>query len=137
MAKEAIFFIPNLLQILQAVDVVFGNVGHTQLIEYFLPLVERPPPDGLLGQITTPKPNKDQIRAWLDNELSHVFPTPADLIAEMTLDVQFRDVTYETLEEVGFAEKLREAYPQVGWDKPFTEFDAARARDLAKNKSER
>jgi hypothetical protein len=49
----------------------------------------------------------------------------------MTLDVQFRDVTYETLQEDGFAEHLREAYPQVDWDKPFTEFDAAGARDSA------
>jgi hypothetical protein len=107
-----------------------------QLIDYFLPLVERTPPDGLLGQITTMKPNKDQIWKWLDDELWHVFPTPSDLIAEMTLDVQFRDVTYETLKEDGFAKKLREAYPQVAWDKPFTEFEAARARDSAESKNE-
>lgn len=107
-----------------------------QLIEYFLPLVERTPPDGLLGQITTPKPNKDQIRTWLENELSHVFPTPSDLIAEMILDVQFRDVTYETLKEDGFAAKLRESYPHVEWDKPFTEFDAARPRAATETKSE-
>ena len=49
----------------------------------------------------------------------------------MTLDVQFRDVTYETLTEGGFAEKLKKAYPQVNWDKPFAEFAAARARDSA------
>jgi len=46
----------------------------------------------------------------------------------MKLDVQFRDVTYETLNEEGFGEKLRDAYPQVEWDKPFNEFDAAKAR---------
>src|SRR5882672_5688510 len=31
MATEAIFLIPNLLQILQAVVRAFGNVGHTQM----------------------------------------------------------------------------------------------------------
>jgi len=46
-------------------------------------------------------------------------------------------LSYETLEEHGIAEKLREVYPQVTWDKPFAEFDAARARDATKTKSER
>ena len=49
----------------------------------------------------------------------------------MTLDVQFRDVTYETLTEKGFAERLMAAYPHVHWDKPFSEFEAAKERDSA------
>jgi hypothetical protein len=105
--------------------------SRAQLVEYFLPLARRSPPDALLGQIITSKPTDDQIRAWLYAELNRVFPAPPDLISEMQLDVQFRDVTYETLKEDGFAEKLREAYPQVNWEKPFAEFDAARARDSA------
>jgi hypothetical protein len=108
-----------------------ASLAHSRelLIEYFLPLVERKPPDALLGQITMSKPNTNQIRAWLNKELEDSLPTPAALIKGMNLDVQFRDVTYETLVGVGFAEKLREVYPQVEWDKPFAEFDAARQRD--------
>jgi hypothetical protein len=87
--------------------------------------------------ITTPEPTVGQIRAWLHAELSDVFPAPEDLITEMTLDVQFRDVTYETLKEDGFSEKLREAYPQVDWEKPFAEFDAARQREAATAKGKR
>jgi len=34
-----------------------------QLVEYYLPLVRESPPDVLLGQITTPKPSDEQIRA--------------------------------------------------------------------------
>jgi len=75
-----------------------------------------------------PKLSDELIRDWLGAELKRVFPTPAALIKEMTLDVQFRDVTYETLKDVGFAKKLKEAYPHVDWDKPFAEFDAARER---------
>jgi len=100
-----------------------------QLVEYFLPLVKRSPPDVLLGQITTKEPSDDQIRSWLGIELAKVFPKPQDLLTEMKLDVQFRDVTYDTLNEKGFGEKLREAFPHVDWDKPFDEFDAAKARD--------
>lgn len=100
-----------------------------QLVEYYLPLVEANPPDTLLGQITSPTPSQERIRAWLDKELGAVFPKAEHLITEMKLDVQFRDVTYETLNEEGFCEKLKQAYPHVDWEKPFNEFDAAKARD--------
>jgi hypothetical protein len=46
----------------------------------------------------------------------------------MELQVQFRDVTYETLNEDGFVESLRKAYPYVDWDKPYEQFQAARER---------
>ena len=46
----------------------------------------------------------------------------------MELKVQFRDVTYETLKEDGFAEALKKAYPLVDWDKPYGEFNAAKER---------
>jgi hypothetical protein len=108
-----------------------------ELVEHFLPLVEKNPPNALLGQIATGKPNRKQIAAWLEDELRGVFPEPSDLLSEMDLDVQFKDVTYETLTEDGFAEKLRKAYPHVDWDKPFAEFDAARARDSASANDER
>jgi hypothetical protein len=51
--------------------------------------------------------------------------------------LQFRDVTYETLIEHGFGEKLCDAFPQVEWAKPFTEFEAARARGFKETRSER
>jgi hypothetical protein len=55
-------------------------------------------------------------------------------MSDMSLDVQFRDVTYETLNQPGFGEKLREAFPLVNWDKPFEEFDAARERESPESK---
>lgn len=53
---------------------------------------------------------------------------PEDLITDMRLDIQFRDVTYETLCEDGFFEALQEAYPRVNWKKPFDEFNAAKEK---------
>ena len=41
---------------------------------------------------------------------------------------QFRDVTYETLNEEGFGERLRKEYPRIDWDKPFKEFGAAKQK---------
>ena len=100
-----------------------------RLIEHFSGLVKAKPPDELLSQITNDPPTDKQISSWLDRELDKTFPKPSDLMSDMCLDVQFRDVTYETLNQPGFGEKLREAFPLVNWDKPFDEFDAARERD--------
>lgn len=100
-----------------------------RLIEHFFPLVKASPPDSLIGQINTRPPTDEQIRKWLSAELDKTMPKPFELMSEMKLEVQFRDVTYETLNEQGFEEKLRAAYQQVDWDKPFSEFDAAKARD--------
>lgn len=99
-----------------------------QLIDYFLPIAIQTPPDSLLGQIIG-DPNEQQVRAWLAGELSRVFPTPAELVSGMTLDVQYRDVTYDTLTDEQFATRLRSAFPHVDWDKPFNEFEAARERE--------
>lgn len=110
--------------------------SRTRLIEHFFELVKRSPPDELLSQIVNSPPTEDQIRHWLDTELDKTFPDTSDLMSEMSLDVQFRDVTYETLNQEGFGEKLRQAYPMVDWDKPFEEFDAARERDATKASQE-
>jgi hypothetical protein len=104
-----------------------------RLIEHFFGLVKAKPPDELLAQITNDPPTDDQINSWLDRELDKTFPKPSDLMSDMSLDVQFRDVTYETLNQPGFGEKLREAFPLVNWDKPFDEFDAARERESPKS----
>lgn len=42
------------------------------------------------------------------------------------LECTFRDVTYETLNEEGFREALRNAFLYVEWDKPFAEFETAK-----------
>lgn len=100
-----------------------------EVVEYYSPIVAKNPPDELVGQLLSPKPSKEEIRMWLDFQLDRVFPKSEALIADMRLDVQFRDVTYETLNEPGFGEALRNAYPHVNWDKPYNEFKAAQATE--------
>jgi hypothetical protein len=98
------------------------------VVEAYLPLLQKRPPDALLGQIMRPKPTVGDLRQWLDAELKGVFPTAGDLVDEMALDVTFRDVTFETLNETGFREKIQDAFPMVDWDKPFEEFIAAKEK---------
>lgn len=105
------------------------NKSRENVIDYYLPHVQASPPDQLVGQLMQPTLTEDACRAWLDGELSRVFPDPEDLITDMRLEVTYRDVTYETLTEDGFGDSLREAYPHVNWDKPFDEFNAAKERE--------
>ena len=100
-----------------------------QVVAYYLPIITENPPDELIGQITPPKPTEDLARAWLKSVLKGVFPEAEDLVSGMALNVQFRDVTYETLQQEDFGNALRQAYPHVPWDKPFNEFNAAQEKD--------
>ena len=100
-----------------------------QVVAYYLPIITENPPDRLIGQITPPKPTEDLARAWLKSELKGVFPEAEDLVSGMALNVQFRDVTYETLQQEDFGNALRQAYPHVSWDKPFNEFNAEQEKN--------
>lgn len=104
------------------------NKSLTQIVEYFLPDVMASLPEVLFAGIMTPKPTEEQARTWLKREISRCFPRPEDLLGNMVLECQFKDVTYETLNEPGFDETLRRAFPDMNWDKPFNEFHAAKSR---------
>jgi hypothetical protein len=43
----------------------------------------------------------------------------------MVLEERYKDVTFETLNRDDFLEMVRKAYPDVDWDKAYSEFKAA------------
>ena len=102
-----------------------------QIIEYYKQIAIDKPPVMLLAQITGTKPTERQVEEWLKSEISRAFPDPASLVCAMHLEVHFRDVTYETLNEPKFEAALREAFSLIDWDKPFNEFNAAREKQDA------
>ena len=55
---------------------------------------------------------------------SDVFPSADDVVSNMALDVSFKDVTFETLNDPEFFDRLKEAYPDINWDKPYSDFRA-------------
>ena len=97
------------------------------LVGYYSPIIRNNPPDELLGQTIGPL-SDELVQQWLDSKIRAALPKAEELVAEMTLEVVFKDVTFETLNQDGFAESIRKAYPHVNWDKPFREFEAARER---------
>ena len=99
-----------------------------QLVEHYVKPLKKAPPDALVGGLICSEPTDDDIRKWLNRELAVAFPDPESLVKEMQLHVQFRDVTYETLNERGFSKALEKAFPDVNWKKPFDEYKAAKER---------
>ena len=71
------------------------DASRKQIVDYYVPSVTASPPDAMLGRFT--KIGEAEARAWLDDELGLVFPEAKDLIANIQLDVHYKDVTFETL----------------------------------------
>lgn len=64
-------------------------------------------------------------KKWLNGELDKVFPSAETLIQQMKLDEHYKDVTFETLNRKDFLESVKDAFPNVDWDKAYSEFKAA------------
>lgn len=93
------------------------------VIDYYAPLIKKNPPEKLIGIFG--KPTKEDIHAWLDEQLTKGFPVVDKLINKIQLDVQFKDVTFSTLNQSDFLEQIKAAYPEVNWDKTYDEYKAA------------
>ena len=93
-----------------------------KLVEGLLPAVKKSTPPALQAQLSG-KPTVDVLRRYLDDELTRVFPSAQSLIGEMKLEWVPKGVTYETLSNSEFQERVRAAFPYENWDKPFREFD--------------
>jgi len=95
------------------------------VIEYYLPAAKSNPPDELIGRSLNPKNlSNNMLRKWIDDKLDQVFPSPEEIVSEMRLDVSFKDVTFETLNDTEFIGRLKQAYPGIDWDKPYSDFRA-------------
>lgn len=93
------------------------------IVDYYKPLVKGKIPDELYGIFGSP--TEKDIALWLDNELSKAFPAPEDLIKNIKLEVNYKDVTFDTLNRPDFLETIQAAYPERDWSKTFDDFLAA------------
>lgn len=93
------------------------------IVNYYLPLVLENPPDELFGIFGVP--TEQDINNWLESEIENTFPTADSLINKIQLEVNYKDVTFDTLNGEDFLKSIKEAYPAVDWDKTYEEFRAA------------
>ena len=96
-----------------------------QIVAYYEARVIEAKPDALLGQSLHGEISEVAAKKWLNGELDKVFPSAESLIQEMKLDERYKDVTFETLNREDFLDSVKVSFPQVDWDKAYSEFKAA------------
>jgi hypothetical protein len=101
------------------------DTSREQIVAYYQARVIDAKPDALLGQSLNGEISEVTAMKWLNGELDKVFPNAASLIQEMKLDERYKDVTFETLNRTDFLESVKDAFPNVDWDKAYSEFKAA------------
>jgi hypothetical protein len=106
------------------------DTSREQIVAYYQPRVIEAKPDALLGQSLNGEISEAAASRWLDGELDKVFPSAESLIQEMKLDERYKDVTFETLNRKDFLESVKDAFPNVDWDKAYSEFKAAGQSEL-------
>lgn len=94
-----------------------------QLVESFLPAISKKPPEELSFSIIG-KPTKEHVRRWIEVQLDKSFPSIDSLLGEMEVRCVIKSVTYQMLSDPKFQKLVREAYPDIDWNKPFEEFEA-------------
>jgi hypothetical protein len=98
----------------------------TQLKNAILPLVLRTPPSSLVNGCLGSKPTKDEADRWLQSELEKTFPKVETVLRDIELSKTYKGVTYSNLNIEGLRNELKSAFPAIGWDRPFEEFNTAR-----------
>jgi len=93
-----------------------------QVVEYYLPLAKANPPKAVIGGSMIQPPPDEVFSKWLSRRLEAAFPKAEALIQKMVLDVQFKDVTFETLNQPDFLIAVKKAFPDENWDKVYNEF---------------
>lgn len=101
------------------------DTSREQIVAYYQSRVIEAPPDALRGQSPYEETSEADANRWLNGELDRVFPSAESLIQEMKLDERYKDVTFETLNHKDFLESVKDAYPNVDWEKAYSEFKAA------------
>lgn len=101
------------------------DTSREQIVAYYQARVIEAKPDALLGQSLNGEISEVAAKKWLNGELDKVFPSAETLIQEMKLDERYKDVTFETLNRNDFLESVKDAFPNVDWDKAYSEFKAA------------
>ena len=96
-----------------------------QVVEYYLPLVMNERPMFVVAGSEGDEPTKDEARVLSDQKLNSTFPTAESLTKKMVLEVRFKDVTFETLNDPDFMKSIKNAFPDLDWEKTHQEFMAA------------
>jgi len=106
------------------------NESLDKVVGHYLPLIMKSvkvgnnTPIRLYGRARSDPPSEEDAKEWLIYELGKVFPSAESLIGKMEITEDYKDVTFETLNNKGFQSSVETAFPTINWDSPYDEFHA-------------
>jgi hypothetical protein len=107
-----------------------------KIAKHYLPIVKAKPPLDLQGKLGMFINDDQQVLDWVIRQLTGAFPRAEKMISNMEVSVIYKDVTFENLNDSGFIAALKNAFPDINWDKAYQESIAA-AGISPKNKIEK
>lgn len=126
-----------------------GQIDHEiectkeKLIQYFLPIVLKTPPNEVCRRINevndlfcvvTEDVKKGIVEKWVKEVFDRNFPKAKDLFSKMNIDYKYKDLTYATLKDEEFLTKVAESpelsdlLSSMGGEKLVNEYSAAPER---------
>lgn len=100
-----------------------------KLTKMFLDGVIKNPPEELTSQLPTGKPTEESARNFIISELSHALPKTNQMLGNMEIHCDFKDVTYEMLNDGDFIEGIKAQYPYLHLDKTYQEEETLAKRE--------
>lgn len=97
--------------------------SRNQIIEHVLPNILKSPPDHLIGRYGAA--NQTSAQLWLEHEVNKLFPSVDSIADRMQLDVRYKDLTFETLQNEDFLNAVKTAFPGTDWGAAHDEYRAA------------
>jgi len=103
------------------------NLCKDRLINILSPIVKENPPEDLKN--FTLDITDEVLQKYLNEKLDKIIPDVEDFVSDMAIKYQFKDVTYETLHDKEFIEKLKKALPYTDFPEiPINEYTAAKSK---------
>jgi hypothetical protein len=104
-----------------------ANTSIEELVKAFWRDIARSPPEELSDQLGGIRPTTEQAKDYLRHILAAAFPNADEVAEAMRVSRVVKDVTWNTLNEPGFVEWLKNQYPhRKDLRQPFELFHAAR-----------
>ena len=103
-----------------------------QILEHCVPILQKKPS----MKLTYCMPNQygeEEIKKWFEREVFKVFPKADELCEKMKLDVVYKDITFETLNDEVFISKIKKGFPYHNWDKLYDDYLAAKKKEDSKS----
>jgi hypothetical protein len=101
-----------------------------KLLNMFKDGVMKNPPTELKGQIPADKPDEETACEFIKYELNRVMPNIEKFMKGMEIYCDYKDVTYEMLNDDVFVQAIKKNYPLLKFDKTYESSDTLAQRDL-------